>query len=333
MTSERASSLIDEKHNFDSRAFRKCLSQYITGVTVITADNGQTRFGVTANSFSSLSLDPPLILWSIGRTSRSFELFEKTHHFAVNILAAEQIEISQVFSSTAVDKFANVSWSRGRNGAPILGGILAAIECRQEAVYDGGDHIIIVGRVENFSIFEGDGLLFAQGRYRITADHPQMTTTDQIASRGQVGSEAAPAMSFFMQLFWAFHCMSENFEDYRRGANITLPQGRILSRLYDCGQLSIQEIVSRTYLTLRVCEDAASDLVEQQCIIRDPFGNFSLTDIGRSRREALGVGEIQFETQQTADISPQDIATTRRVLAKIIEKNRDKIAPGHIKVS
>jgi flavin reductase (DIM6/NTAB) family NADH-FMN oxidoreductase RutF len=78
----------------DLRELRRCLSQYATGVTVITADNGEERFGITSNSFTSLSLDPPLILWSIARTSRSFELFRNAPHFAVNILAADQIAIS-----------------------------------------------------------------------------------------------------------------------------------------------------------------------------------------------------------------------------------------------
>jgi 4-hydroxyphenylacetate 3-hydroxylase, reductase component len=161
----------------DPRELRRCLGQYATGVAVITAANGEKRFGITSNSFTSLSLDPPLILWSIARTSRSFEFFRNAAHFAVNILAADQIDISRVFSSKTTDKFEGVRWKPGKNGSPVLDGIVASLECRQECLYEGGDHLIIVGRVEHFSVSAGDSLLFAQGRYRAAIDHPQMNSS------------------------------------------------------------------------------------------------------------------------------------------------------------
>jgi flavin reductase (DIM6/NTAB) family NADH-FMN oxidoreductase RutF/DNA-binding MarR family transcriptional regulator len=323
MDTTAAASASEPEQAFDPRELRRCLSQYATGVTVITADNGEERFGVTANSFASLSLDPPLILWSIARTSRSFELFTKVSHFAVNILAADQIDISQAFSSKAINTFESVNWKSGKNGSPVLDGILASVECKQERLYDGGDHMIIVGRVEHFSIYSGDSLLFAQGRYRSAIDHPQITSNGQVLGWQDVSS--LPRMRFFMQLFWAFHYMSENFEEYRKAANVTLPQGRILSRLYDADRLTLQDITTRTYLTNRVCEDSIAELIEQKCIMQDQSGRLSLTGLGRSRREALAAGELQFEKQQTIDISTQDLTATRRVLSQLIEKNQKMV--------
>src|SRR5262245_40101805 len=156
----------------DARSFRRCLGAFATGVTVITAQSGDQRAGVTATSFSSVSLDPPLILWSVSRSARSFPVFRDATHFAVNILAASQVEVSQCFASPEPDRFAGMRWRPGVGGAPLLEGVVAHLECSTEAQYDGGDHLIIVGRVRNFLQFEGAGLLFAEGRYGIAEDHP-----------------------------------------------------------------------------------------------------------------------------------------------------------------
>lgn len=156
----------------DSRAFRQCLGQFTTGVGVMTARSGGTCVGLTANSFSSLSLDPPLVLWSLSRTSRSFEAFSTSEAFTVNILAAEQISLSQNFASKKDDKFEGVEWFDGETGAPVLGGVVAYFECERHACIDGGDHVIMVGRVRHFARFDRQPLLYAQGRYAVAGDHP-----------------------------------------------------------------------------------------------------------------------------------------------------------------
>src|SRR5262245_25032196 len=102
---------------------------FATGVTVITAQSGDRLVGLTANSFSSVSLDPPLVLWSIKRTARSFAVFRDATHFAVNILAADQIALSQCFSSAESDRFAGTQWRAGADGAPLLEGVVAHFEC------------------------------------------------------------------------------------------------------------------------------------------------------------------------------------------------------------
>jgi len=157
----------------DVRAFRECLGQYSTGVTVIAAVVDGKSFGVTANSFSSLSLEPPMVLWSIARTSRSFEAFQRSEAFAVNILADSQVEISRRFSSKEENKFATVDWRPGENGSPLIAGSAAEFECTTTARHDGGDHVIIVGRVTRFASHRRNVLIFSQGRYRVGIDHPE----------------------------------------------------------------------------------------------------------------------------------------------------------------
>jgi len=169
----RGTLLHDELPQNDQRSFRRCLGQFGTGVTIVTAHVDGIPVGVTANSFSSLSLDPPLVLWAIGRKSRSYAAFSVASHFAINILSDAQIEVSQRFASEAVDKFTGVQWSQGPCG-PVLSGILALLECAREAVFDGGDHIIVVGRVQRFKLYTGSPLLYVQGRYATANDHPEL---------------------------------------------------------------------------------------------------------------------------------------------------------------
>lgn len=134
---------------FDSREFRRALGRFATGITVVTARAADgTIAGLTVNSFNSVSLDPPLVLWSLGRDSPSHEIFEAASHFAVNVLSSEQMEISNQFARSGGNKFAGVDWTPGTHGAPLLPGCCAWFECRVAARHPGGDHTIFIGEVE-----------------------------------------------------------------------------------------------------------------------------------------------------------------------------------------
>ena len=154
----------------DTRSLRDALGEFATGVTVVTArTSGGQPVGVTINSFASVSLDPPLVLWSLGLQSPSLTLFESCSHYVVNILAADQVELSQRFSQAQSDKFVGIDTIVGAGGAPILPGCSAWFECRNEMRYPGGDHIILVGHVENFGRREMPPLVFHGGQYRSLA--------------------------------------------------------------------------------------------------------------------------------------------------------------------
>ena len=160
---------------FDRRDYRKALGQFATGVTVVTASAADGRkVGVTVNSFSSVSLDPPLILWSLARTAPSFNDFCTATHFAVNVLEAKQHHLSRQFSTPMPDKFVGVEHVEGKSKTPILNGVIAQFICRKVKQYDGGDHIILVGEVEEYEYAEGEPLVFHSGRYRIATRHPDI---------------------------------------------------------------------------------------------------------------------------------------------------------------
>jgi flavin reductase (DIM6/NTAB) family NADH-FMN oxidoreductase RutF len=160
---------------FDRRDFRRALGQFATGVTVVTARTTDGRkVGVTVNSFSSVSLNPPLILWSLSRQAASFTDFANCPHFAVNVLEARQHHLSRQFSTPVPDKYAGVDIVEGKAGVPILGGALAYFVCRKVKQYDGGDHVIILGEVEEYKYNEGEPLVFHSGRYRVATRHPDI---------------------------------------------------------------------------------------------------------------------------------------------------------------
>nr|WP_211168923.1 flavin reductase family protein [Aromatoleum toluvorans] len=150
------------------------MGHFATGVTVVTTRNAAgAPIGVTINSFSSLSLDPPLILWSLAKKSHSLAAFEGAAQFAVHVLAADQRALSDRFARSGGDKFADVRPSSGLGDVPLLPHCAAVFQCSVEHCYDGGDHLILVGRVQRFATDERPPLLFYRGRYATADGEPQ----------------------------------------------------------------------------------------------------------------------------------------------------------------
>ena len=154
--------------NIDGRELRNALGRFATGVCVITAvDNNGNALGMTANSFSSVSLDPPLVLWNLQNGSDVYDAFASPGCYAINVLSAEQLELSNQYARKGDHLLSPEHYRIGRNGAPILRNALVSFECELYASHEGGDHLIIVGRVLDVSARPGgDPLLFFSGAYR-----------------------------------------------------------------------------------------------------------------------------------------------------------------------
>jgi flavin reductase (DIM6/NTAB) family NADH-FMN oxidoreductase RutF len=153
--------------SFSLDQFRAALGMFATGVTVVTGrDANGTRIGLTANSFNSVSLSPPLVLWSLARAAGSMPAFSRGSHYAINILSADQRELAERFASKSVDRFAGLVLREGSGGAPIIEGAAAVFECFNRSRYEEGDHVIFVGEVERCEHREGAlPLIFHGGRY------------------------------------------------------------------------------------------------------------------------------------------------------------------------
>jgi flavin reductase (DIM6/NTAB) family NADH-FMN oxidoreductase RutF len=154
----------------EPRDLRKALAGFPTGVTIVTARAaGGQLAGVTVNSFCSVSLLPPLLLWCLSKTAPSRGVFTGASHFVIHVLAADQMHLSKHFSSPAADKFASIEFSEGLGRAPVIGGAVATFECRLDQQYEGGDHLILVGEVERYHHTNRHPLLFHGGDYDIPA--------------------------------------------------------------------------------------------------------------------------------------------------------------------
>ncbi|MES0871440.1 flavin reductase family protein [Pseudovibrio sp. SCP19] len=165
----------------DPRSLRNAFGTFLTGVTVVTAHGGDGEpLGFTANSFSSVSLDPPLLLVCLAKSSSNYDALTNASGFAVNILAETQKDVSNTFASRVEDRFATVDWKVGPNGAPVISDVAAWFDCSMHNVVDAGDHAILIGEVKAFDTGVANGLGYARGAY--------FTATQEVSSI-QVDSE------------------------------------------------------------------------------------------------------------------------------------------------
>jgi flavin reductase (DIM6/NTAB) family NADH-FMN oxidoreductase RutF len=150
----------------DPKTFRQALGAFPTGVTIVSTlqEDGQPR-GFTANSFTSVSLEPPLVLVCIGKTASSYPVFSAAPHFSVSVLAENQKDVSSLFASKSPDKFSTARWHPGPVGSPVIEGAAAWFDCRRHQVVDAGDHIILIGEVMGFSHSNASPLGYCRGAY------------------------------------------------------------------------------------------------------------------------------------------------------------------------
>lgn len=151
-----------------ARRFRSALGAFATGVTIVTTRDGEAGdVGLTANSFNSVSLDPPMVLWSLAQSARSLPAFLAASHFAVHVLSADQEALSMRFAARGSEKFAGLDLERGIAHIPLLRGCAARFQCRTAFRHEAGDHMIFVGEVQEFDRSDLTELLFHRGRYSL----------------------------------------------------------------------------------------------------------------------------------------------------------------------
>ena len=171
----------------DPAELRRCLGSFVTGVTVITVlDDDGKPIGMTANSFNSVSLDPPLIVWSLRTNARVYPVYRKARRFVVNILSEEQVDISNRFAKSGPDRFDGVAITPGIDGLPLIDACSAHLECRTEATYPGGDHLLFLGRVERIVGSARKPLAFGAGKYMVV--HPYDSGADNGMGSGNVAT-------------------------------------------------------------------------------------------------------------------------------------------------
>ena len=246
-----------EGRSFTSREFRDALGTFATGVTIVTARGpGGEPVGMTASSFNSVSMDPPLVLWSVTRTARSAPAFEEAERFAVHVLSSEQVELSNRFARSGEDKFGGVEWHADEDDVPIIEGAATRFDCRRWAVHDGGDHRIIVGEVLGIERDPSDALVFSDGAYAVAS--PLRAPDD-----GEPGHEygASPIDDLlFYNLSRAYRQMAERFHEAVREAGLTIAEWRILASLHGGAGRDLHDLAARTFVDPKALRDHVSDL-------------------------------------------------------------------------
>ncbi|PHN57686.1 flavin oxidoreductase [Pseudomonas sp. ICMP 8385] len=306
------------ENKIDSRAFRRALGNFATGVTVVTAaDASGRKVGVTANSFNSVSLDPPLILWSIDKRSTSHAVFESATHFAVNVLAADQIELSNNFARPREDRFADVEYQAGEGGAPVLADCSARFECEKYQQVDGGDHWIMIGKVVAFDDCGRSPLLYHQGAYSMVLPHTRMTRREE----GQPPSshfQGRLSHNLYYLMTQALRAYQASYQPRQLSTGLRTSEARMLMVLENDAGLSLAELQREVAMPVREIEEAVNNL-KRKALVRDDQDRVKLTTKGIDETEALWT--IAREQQDTvfSQFSAEQLETFKTVLKAVIQ--------------
>ena len=303
--------------NPDAIAFRGALGAFATGVTIVTTRDGTgVDCGLTANSFNSVSLDPPMVLWSLARTSHNMEAFRGASHFAVHILAADQEALSNGFAKRGADKFAGVEVERGEGDMPLLTGCTARFQCRTAYQYEGGDHIIFVGEVIAFDHEDRAPLLFHGGRYAMAARKAATLTA--------CDPGAQPAGSFGED-FLGYLLGRAHFQLYGRMRNslsehhLDATDHFILSVLgINDGRTAAEIDGVIGYTGAHISSDRITSLAARDIVRTDPADRLWLTETGRRTLVELAAAAKAAEEDALGAFDANETALLKHLLKHVI---------------
>ena len=306
-----------EEHS--ARDFRGALGQFATGVTVITTiDNDDQPVGVTASSFNSVSLDPPLVLWSLAKTARSMLAFERSGFFCVHVLGASQEALSARFATPGSDKFADQEWSSGHGGVPLLPNCAARFQCKTTHKYEGGDHVIFVGEVLDFEKSEEPPLVFHGGQYALA----KSKSSGEKPGAAVDVTHGTFTENFFLYLIARAHYQASSAlrDEWARG-NIDEEQYLTLTMLGLGGPLSLQALQVRLEHTGRMPDHATIErMIKSGYVTETPDGmRFAITVKGRELYLSLLAKSKSIEEQLLADFSDAEVSDVRNFLQRFIK--------------
>lgn len=304
----------------NQREFREALSAFATGVTIVTArDQNGEPVGMTASSFNSVSMDPPLVLWSVTKTAMSAPVFHAAEYFAVHVLGFDQTEISNRFAKRGEDKFGLTPHSSDTNDVPIIEGVASRFDCKTWATYEGGDHWIIVGEVLNFERRRKDGLVFAGGSYAIAnpIQGPAKAEDDLM-------DDAPVENLLFYHLSRAYHQVAGGFHNAVRDSGLTLSEWRILVSLAGQGvSRDLKNLSDRTFIEQPALWDLLCRLEEQGlCLLEREQTETRVrgTQAGEQKIEHLIEMSLETEKSVFGELGTKDAEELFRLLRLVISR-------------
>jgi 4-hydroxyphenylacetate 3-hydroxylase, reductase component len=303
---------------FDTRAFRRALGNFATGVTVVTAATSSGRkVGVTANSFNSVSLDPPLILWSIDKRSSSHEVFEEASHFAVNVLAADQIDLSNNFARPKDDRFADIEYDPGEGGSPVFADCSARFHCEKFQQVDGGDHWIMIGKVVAFDDFGRSPLLYHQGAYSMVLPHTRMTRREE----GQAPSshfQGRLSHNLYYLMTQALRIYQASYQPRQLSTGLRTSEARMLMVLENDAGLNMTDLQREVAMPAREIEEAVANL-KRKSLVNDEGERVRLTAKGIDETEGLWAIAKEQQDKVFGQFSDEQVEHFKTVLKGIIQ--------------
>lgn len=311
--------------SINPREFRQTLGTFTTGVTIVTACNTDGQpVGVTANSFNSVSMDPPLVLWSLARKSQSLTAFETASHWAVHILAHDQNDLSGRFarSVSGPEKFEGVQYEEGFGGAPLLSGCTARLQCRTANIYDGGDHIILVGEVIRFDRCDTPPLVFQRGGYAIATSTAQTILPPEGEDPRNV-SETSPLSYLLASAYLHFSAKLRDLESMRAMNDI---EYLIVSALGTRESRTYEELVTlAAYTGRQMGPESINDLaarglirIEDDVIDTDDRTHIYLTAEGRVLSDRINAESLQVEEELMRQLGVPETIALRTLLSRFV---------------
>lgn len=305
------------KTEFDPKDFRRALGNFATGVTIITAraPDGTTA-GVTASSFNSVSMDPPLILWSSIKDTPSCKIFETATHFAVNILASDQMDMSNHFARQQEDKFAGIEWEEGIGGAPLFPNCAGRFQCESYDKHDGGDHWIFVGRVVSFDDYGRSPLCFHQGSYSMVFSHPE-TYPNTGVNASQSGDQGRMGNHEFFLMLRAVRAYQERYRPKLETLELNLIESRILLVLNDIPELGAEELAVHAHSPVIEAREALLSLAGRGMVTAAGHG-YVITDPGRAKADLCWNIAKDHARETFKRFSSSEVETFTNVLRQLI---------------
>ena len=308
--------------SIEPRALRNAFGTFATGVTIVTTRTAEgADVGLTVNSFSSVSLDPPMVLWSLAKTSGSIDAFRKAGHFAVHILAADQDGLSSRFATRGIDKFAGLDLARGPDNVPLLGGCTARFECRTTFQYEGGDHVIFVGRIVNLTHSERPPLIFHGGRYGMVLKKE----TPPASPAADLTSSLSPDDVIY-HISQAFYHIRHEAQRERQRRGWTDPEYAALVALGRQDGRTVAEINEMSVFRGRnVTTDVVKSLIARGLVTaNEPIDNNSpvhLTPAGRQSIIEIVAMLKAAEADALKGFDFSEIHLLKQLLRRIVEKD------------
>ena len=297
---------------FDAKEYRRALGQFPTGVTVVSTTNSEGKpIGITASSFNSVSMQPPLVLWSVRRSTYCASVFEAAEFFVVNVLGKQQVEISNGCASPVADRFEGINHRPGSLGCPVIADTAAHFECRTWNLYDGGDHLIVVGEVLDFRYNDAvRPLVFTRGSYAVSA--PQLPLGRDVGKPLSKDGFLSNYVLYLLHRAYGSYS-AELYPLLMNEFGVSAEEWRILTLLTDVGSTDLKSLANMVSQPQQECRECLHRLSRRELLTVNADGIVGISGVG----EDLTARLIAFAKQHE-----------RAVLRTLSDKQQQSLSHG-----